>query len=191
MTVHDLGPYWIEIYSHSVDAPHVMTLPLKGWSAGVDAGDLTKVGGGTVPALTAIQDFVDLLKPFYPTTYTFDYFFIYEKLTPTSVAIPAAGGQLTGNGDQLTPGWSRATQATFLFKTALGGLMKIVLLDFASNNNFAPINFAGLTGDALAFVNYMLGADCVFVGRDGADPQFFLKIAYKLNDELRKQYHLD
>lgn len=191
MTVHDLGPFFVEIFSHSADAPHVQTLPLEGWTPGTGAGDLSTVGGSSVPALTAIQDYCDLLAPFFPSTNLWDYFFIYSKPTPTSDAVPVAGGTLTTIGSNGTPGWSRATQATFTFKTSGGNLFKVVLLDCATGNNFAPINFATLTGDALTFVNYMLSADSVFVGRDGNDAQFFLKIAYKLNDELRKQYHLD
>lgn len=192
MTVNSLYPAYLEINYHSSFAPHVMTIPLISWEPSVDiAGELGTWGGTPVQASDGVQTLVDLLLPFFPSTVEFDYFFVHTYASPTADPVVAAGATLTGAGSAGTPGWSKATQATFTFKTAAGGLSKSVLLDNATGNNFNPLNFASLTGDALTYVNWYLSDDSFIAGRDNARPSFFLKISYDLNDALRKQYHMD
>lgn len=185
------GPYFIRFFYTSSFAPHVMTVPLKGWSAGVDNGDFDVWGGGTLPVVDSVDDFITLIKPFFPTTVDFTHYSIYSQPTPTSDAVPVVTAPIaSGAGTNVAPGWSRAVSSTFNFKTDLGGNFKIVLLDSASGDAFNPISLTDITGAALAFVNFIIGDDSFFAGRDGGRPSFCQRITYDLNDGLRKQYHM-
>lgn len=191
MTVHDIGPFYAELAYHSAYAPHEMTIPVRQWSAGAGNGELLQRSGSLVDTDTIMGDFVDLLKAFFPASVSFDYFRIFSKPTPTSTPILVASGTLGVAGTNATAGWTKATTATFTFKTAVGNVAKIQLLDMGNNNSWDRVLFSTLGGDGLAFVNWYTGVENPFVGRDNEDVAYFEQISYDLNDALRKQYHMN
>jgi hypothetical protein len=192
MTVNSLSPYYVEINYHSAYAPHVMTMPLIGWSPGTDpTGDLELADGGSDVAGDVMLEYISLIAPFFPATVEWDYWTIFSMPTPTDTPIPVAAAASAVVGSNATPGNTKAVQATWTFKTNLGGIFKIVMLDMGNNNSFERVNFVNLGVAGTALVDYIVGDTSPFQGRDNGRPTFFMQIAYDLNDKLREQYHMN
>jgi len=91
-------------------------------------------------------------------------------------------------GTDTAIGWAEAVQRTFTWRTAVGGIAKLVQLDVATGNNFGryPTVIAPYTGILTAF--QAIGA--AWSGRDGTKPTAFKNVTVTLNEQLRRSYHL-
>jgi hypothetical protein len=186
-----LGPWFVQIASHSAFAPHIQTIPTLPWTPGVGYGEFDTWAAGTKAADDMIEEFVDLQAPFFPTSYAWDYFTIYSQPTIADPAIPVIGKVLTQVGTAGAGGEIKATQATWSFKTTTGGLFKLVQLDLKAAAGFTKTTPTTLTVDAQNLVDAVQDQANGWSGRDGARPSFFLQIAYTLNEKLRRQYHMN
>lgn len=186
-----LYPSFVEIKYHSAYAPHVMTIPTKQWTPGAGFGTFATWAGGTIAADTMIEALVTLMLPFFRATVIFDSFTVFTMDTPTSPAVPRASKVLTGVGTSSASAPYKATQATWTVKTNAHSLAKIVMLDVATGGSFEKITFATLTGDAAAFINEWFLDTNGWSARIDGKPDFFLQIAYTMNEKLRKEYHMD
>jgi hypothetical protein len=137
-----------------------------------------------------IDALVGVLVPFYPTTYVFDNWTIFHQPADPGPSFPQVGGVFTSiEGTDATPGWAKATQATMWWKTATFGDMKLVMLDFASQDNFDKTTVlidARLTN----LDGVVTNVNWAWAGRDNQRPATFKSATVKLNDELRKQYRM-
>lgn len=186
-----LGPWFVEINSHSAYAPHVQTVPTLAWNPGLTYGEFVTWDGVGKAADDMIEEFVDAQAPFFPASYAWDNFVIYSQPTPADPAIPVIGKVLTqsGTGAETTP--NKAVQATWSLKTTLGGLFKITMLDVFASANFAKTTPANASPDALALIDLVSDQGMGFAGRDNGRPSFFLQVSYTLNEKLRRQYYMD
>jgi hypothetical protein len=187
------GPYYFQLNSHSIYAPHTATVQTGNWTNATSAGGKGQFidwNGDGQDALAMIEGYVDLLAPFYPTTYIFDNWTIFNQPFDPGPSFPRTSGVLTGKvGTDATPGWDKATQATLWWKTTGFGDMKIALLDFGSNDDFNKAST--LTPGRLTDLNdYITDMAWAFAGRDNNRPATFKSSTVKLNDELRKQYRM-
>lgn len=190
MAENSLFPAFVELNYHSAYSPHVMTIPLKGWNPGVGFGDIDTWSGSSSPADTMIEDLVDKLVPFFPSSVVFDSFVIYTKATVDAQSIPRAAKTLGVSGTNITVGNNKAVQGTITAKTSLGGVAKIVLLDVQSGNSFERVTVPNYSAALEAFVNFWFGSAQGFAGRDGGQPYFFLQVSYTLNEKLRREYRM-
>lgn len=188
MTVNFRGPYWVEILSHSIYAPHSQNICIKNWTPGGGYGDIENWDATTQPADTMIDALITLEKAFYPASYTFDGWLVWKQLLPTDVPLIVADKNIAVVGTNATPGNTKAVQATWTFRTTIGGIFKIVQLDMGNNNSFEKVKFAGLGADGLAFVQELEVVTNGWSGRDNARPNFFNQVAYTLNEKLRRSY---
>jgi hypothetical protein len=191
MTVNSLFPAFVELSYHSEFAPHVMTIPTLAWNDGPDAGVFDTWDTFGVDADDMVQGYVTLAAPFFPATVSFDSYTIFTMDDPTAQAIPRASKAVVVAGSNATPGWYKAVQATFTFKTDLGGVFKNVLLDVGVGNDFDPKRSIDVSGPTLAFIDYLMAVENGWAGRDGGQPSFFLQVSNDLNDKLREQYHMN
>jgi len=188
---NSLSPAFVQIQYHSLYGPHVMTLPTRPWTPDLDYGTYECWDSTTKAADDMIEELILLMVPFFPTSTEFDSFTVYTKATPTGPAIPRVSKANGEAGTAGTPGWSKATEAIWTFKTADGGLAKLDFLDFASQNSFDKVTFAGLSGGPLALVDAFTGDSNAWSGRDDSQPMTFLQISYGLNKALRKRYFMN
>lgn len=191
MTVNSLSPAFVQIQYHSAYAPHVMTLPTTNWTADADYGLFETWAGGTKAADDMIEELILLMVPFFPSTVEFDYWTIFTKADGTAPNIPRVGKASGEPGTAVAPGATKATQATWSFKTEGTGLSKIVMLDVNTNNSFEKVTPGELAGAALALADKWTADTEGWSGRDNTQPSFFLQIAYTINEKLRREYHMD
>lgn len=191
MAPNSLSPAFVVLNYHSDYGAHKQTLPTKTYNPG-SPGTFDTWSGSTIDASDMVNDFVDLIAPFFPATVNFDYFEIFTKATPTSDSVLRHSEVLSQVGTNATPGWSKATEAVWTFKTTLNGLYKITMLDVGNNNSWDKATFSDLAGDSLAFVQYLVNDTTHgWSGRDDGDPATFLQISYGLNKALRRKYNMN
>lgn len=190
MAPNSLSPSYVVIDYHSLYGAHKMTLPTTQYNPGTP-GTFDVHGGGTINASDMVNDFVDLIAPFFPDVVEFDFYQVFLKATATADSVLAFSEELSQIGTNATPGWTKATEAVWSFKSVTNGLYKVALLDMGNNNSWDKVTFADLTGASLAFVNYLTGAGHGWAARDNGQPTTFLQIAYGLNKALRRKYNMN
>lgn len=190
MAANSLHPSFVRIHYHSPFGLHVMTLPTLQFTnvaPGV-AGDFEtwdEVGKDAIDMVTELV--TELCDQYQEEDITFDSFDVFNMATPTSDPEWRYGGTLAmdGTGVALT-GWRQATQATFTFRTTLGGIMRLVLLDKPTNNAFGRYTVPG--APELAIINEITSDGNGWAGRDGGQPLVFKNVTVKTNDRLRREY---
>jgi len=191
MAPNSLSPAYIVINYHSPFGAHKMTLPTREYAIGTPTGTFLSWAGPTVDALDMVNDFVDLIAPFFPATVSFDFYEVFTKADATADSVFAEATTLSQVGTSASGGWAKASEAVFSLKTLANGEYKVALLDFDSGDGWDKITFAGLAGASLAFVNYLLGGTHAFSGRDDNRPGTFRQISYGLNAALRRKYGMN
>jgi len=167
-----------------------MTLPTLQYHPG-SPGTFDTRGGGTMDASVMVNDFVDLIAPFFPSGVHWDFFQVFLKADATADSVLSLSETLSQVGSNATPGWSKATEAVWSYKTDENSLYKISMLDLGNNNSFDKVDFATLAGDALAFNNYLVDGVHGWAARGPGQPTSFLQIAYGLNKALRRKYNMN
>lgn len=190
-----IGPTVAQIAYHSAYGAHTMDIPLRQWTApsvGDILGSVPRWSDDTlIPVDTMLEDLIDLYKPFFPTTVSFDTIQIFTQATPTSSLVPVAGASLTGfDGTQATPGWTKAVQTTISVRDTNANLAKYVFLDCASFNSYDAIR--GLVGqaDLAAIIAFVIDDANAFSSRAGFKPALFIGAFRTLNERLRKAYRM-
>lgn len=191
MTPNSLSPAYAVINYHSEFGSHKMTIPTTNYNPGAPVGTFDIPGGGIINASDMINDLVDAIVAFFPDTVAFDFFEIFTKATATADSVLRLSQTMAQVGASATPGWTKAAEAVWSFKTLGNGLFKLVFLDFDSGDQWDKITFSGLTGPALTLVNYLNGGGHGWTGRDDTSPGTFLQIAYGLNKALRRKYNMN
>lgn len=168
-----------------------MTIPTKEYHPGTPSGSFDQWSGGVIDADDMVNDIVDLLKPFFPASTSFDFYEIFTKATATADSILNSSATLSQVGTSVLAGWSKAAEAIWSFKSSTNGIFKISLLDFDSGDGWDKITFSGLAGDSLAFVNYMYDGNHGWAARDDGQPNSFLQLSFGLNKALRRKYNMN
>src|SRR4029453_11902389 len=195
MTVHSLFPCSVNIFYRTVNAPHMMTIPLTEWSpisVGHSAGTNLDWTAAQVDTDDTIQDFIDLIKAFFDTTTTFNHYTINTYEDADAPARPQVTKAITtgaGTGTDTIP----AAQATFNYKTTAFGTFKIVLLDARVSATFNPLDtlVSPANDDEIAVNAFVMDNTTPFGGRDGFQVSVWKRNTYTLNEKLRASYHLD
>jgi len=195
MTANSLYPAFVRIDYTSIYGPHSMTIPSVPVIAAVGGGapyvfDL-RGAAIDVPVSTSVEDFVDVIKPFFIASTIFNSYTLFTMADPEATPVPVQGGALNiaGTGGDTT--WEKAVQWTITWRTDSFGIFKLVLLDAVSNNNFDKITDAD-SDVGLDPVNEYVTADVTWIaGRDGGRPDVFLQAAKTLNEKLRRSYRMN
>lgn len=194
MTEHSLFPCSAQIFYRTVNAPHMMNVPLREWSpisGGHPAGTNLDWTSTQVDTDTFMQAFADLLKPFYDTTTTFSHYIINtydDEFSPARPQIQKSFVTAAGTGGDTIP----AAQATFNYKTSNFGAFKLVMLDARVSSTFGKLTSLSspANDDEIALNAFVLDPTSPFQGRDQFQVTAWHSITYTLNEKLRKSYHL-
>jgi len=188
-----LSPAFVLLNYHSEFAPHKQIVPTLNWFDETSSG-----GSGTFDSWTAghidaddmIKDLVNAMKDAYPTTITYDNYVIFTQADATANPVPVAAGTLAIDGTVVTPGWYKAVQGTFSWRTSAFGLSKLVLLDLASGDDFDKNNTVPGSGP-LFNMNAEVTADAKgWSGQDNGQPMTFISVTKTLNEKLRRAYRM-
>lgn len=191
MAQGSLAPAYLRVLYRSAYAPHVMTLPVKGWSPGAGIGDLDTWDSGTIPVTDWVTDYLALAAPFFPSTVNFYGVEVFTKADEDSPSIFSGAASTDVDGSNATPGNTKAVQATWVFSGVTGKPFKIVMLDVGNNNSFEPVTLAGLSAPAIAFSNFVTADDTPLSCRQNDRPAVFRQVTYTLNAALQRQYHMN
>lgn len=193
MTESSPGPFFVKINTQSAYAPHSLQIPTL--NASVAIGDPSHWNflhplGDTEDVTAAIGELCALMQPFFHTSYSFDNFVLYSQPDPDDVATPVFSDTIALLGTSASPGWDKATQCTFTFRTNEFGIFKLIMLDYDSGNNFDRVTVLPSGGADDLLRDYIVNIDSWIVGRDGGKPQTFLQKSSTLNEKLRRSYRM-
>lgn len=190
--VNRLFPSYFVVNSNSVHGYHRQTVPTSKWTNGGGAfGQFLAWDATQADAETMIDAFITAEAEFFPTTYTFTSWEIFDLDTPTTSPLLVRAKNVSIAGTVATPGWTKAAQAVWSFKSNLGGDIFYDMLDVATLNSFDKITSATASADQIAFIDLVTDDANGFAGRDNGQPNFFLQIAFGLNSKLRREYRMN
>jgi hypothetical protein len=172
-----------------------MTLPCVPILPAVDSdGVLFDLRGAEIDVAAdgAINDFVNLLKPLFFSTYHWSSYTIFTQDGAGGTPVPIQSKALTqvGTSAEATSVPAKAWQQTMTFRADDFTLFKLVLLD--SPIAFGTDRIVNVSGN----VNYeALRAYCVapetwLASRGGGRPNTFLQLSSTLNEKLRRSYRM-
>lgn len=188
-----LYPAFVQIEYASEFAPHVMTLPTREWNdAGgtPDSGEFECWDSSFQEADTMITDFILLLSEMFPASVNFNRYTIFTMSAPVAPAIPVYTQAIDYPGLSVAPGWYKAVQQTWSFKTTVASDAKLVLLDAASANAFNKLQTGGFSADVIAIANAYGAPTNGWSARVDGRPFSLNQITFTLNEKLRRNYNM-
>lgn len=196
MAENSLSPAFVRINYASGYGLHTMTVPSVPYilpDVGHVSGQFDLRGAElSTSAGDAVQDYVDLLKPFFHTSTTFIDYIIFTQEDEDAAPVPRFSDTIAEAGTNSSTSWRKAVQATATWRTEDFGLFKVVLLDVVSGNQFDPYSSAAAAGTPMVNLDAYVRADESWLsGRDGAQPGVFLGMTWTLNEKLRKAYRMN
>lgn len=190
--VNRLFPSYAVVNYNSAYGFHRQSIPCTKWTNGGGAfGQFLAWDATQADAETMLDAFVTAEAEFFPTTVHFTSWEIFDLDTDTTPPLLVRAKNIAIDGTVATPGWSKAAQAVWSFKTDLGGDVFYDMLDVATLNVFDKITSATASADENAFIALVTDSANGFAGRDNGKPNFFLQIAFGLNSKLRREYRMN
>jgi len=173
MAPNSLFPSYVLLQYTSAFGQHFMTIPTLLWNdtpgATGDAGVFTTWDSVGRSADDMINDLVDAMAVFWKNDTTFDLYTIYTLADAEATPQPRVAKPLTQVGSNVSTSWSKAVETTFMMRTDLFGIRRLVFLDAPSGNLFDKISQFDTSPEALAIL-------------------ILTQITYTLNEKLRKEY---
>lgn len=192
---NSLYPAFVRLFYQSNFSPHTMTIPTRAW---IDPNDPDESGGyinwngDGIVAADMINALVDDLVDLMDETSAFNSYIIYTLASPTAPPIIRRVYPLTDVGTVSDSFQVKATQHTFSMLDTEGAKMKLVLLDAPVQAGYEPVKtLATLSAAEQAVIGDLLTPDAAWSSRNGARPATFRRKTVKLNDKLRRAYHMD
>lgn len=186
MPVNSLSPGYLEVkytYSNLLHRMRIPVQPAAGWVIGTEPSVVDN-GGNNVILTTAMNNFLTPFRAMFANTTevvsTDAWFYPLDVNNPVWVYTLLHGVQGTNTGTN-TP----SSQMTVSFRTSLGGIAKLVMLEgvFTPNvRNSYPFGAGALT----TLMNQMLGTGGIWRGRDGGKLVSPIWSTSKTNDAVRK-----
>jgi hypothetical protein len=193
MTEYSKYPGYIDFEYSSAYSVHHMQLKTKEWNPAGGTGGLGSYeawDASTIGAEAMIDAMVDVLKPFFLGTTSFDAATIYTLSAVGSPAIPRAGKVLSVAGTSTESTQAKAVQETWTFRDVDWGICRIVMLDAPTGAGFEPItDITGVT-EAEDLVAEFTAVTNAWASPADGRPATFRRIVYTLNDGLRRQYDM-
>lgn len=189
---NSLYPASVVVDYHSPYGFHKMTLPIKAINNPEDATGnytVTNWDGDTILLQDMIEALVTELLPRFASTVEFDSFTPFHYPTIDDPPIPLLTIALAMVGTAGTPGWYKATMETQIMRDTEAQICKLVLLDFASGNNFEKYTNPATAGVEDIFL-VLTSIEWGFSSRNGKRPASFVARTATLNQKLREEYRM-
>lgn len=192
MAANSLYPAFFRLFSQSAFAPHVSTHPTLAYTpvSGED-GTFENWESDNIDAGEMIEDFVDLLLPFYDATTEFLTAIIFTQGSAEAEPQPRRTISFTGKTGTSIAAVVPASMSQYTFRTDNFGLAKIVMLDAPVTTNFLPITSLSASVALGDLFDFLTDTTKAMAGRDNGRIDAFIRGTFKINDELRHQYRLD
>lgn len=189
MAHNSLAPAFVKLYYSYSGIVHVQTIPCQPSgtpTVGTEPNVVPKTGG-PIAFSQFMTDYMVVFRPMFSSVTTVISAEFWYQPTPTSdpIWIYEHPINLAGStGATNTP----MGQAVMTFRTALGGIQKVYLMEpqSALTMNLRTAGTA-FSGAIVNFSNYIKGSTSCFLGRDNAAPMVPIYLSTKFNDALRKR----
>lgn len=148
--------------------------------------DFQALGGGSVNAVTAANNFWAFIRPMYNNSISSSFVTLWRYVTDTNrefiSAVALTNPLCTGGAPQVMQ------QATLTFRTALGGLMKLVILEANQSGNATVPLIANATGNVFQqLAAHIMSASGVVQGIDNSFPVTPLRDSRGQNEKLFRE----
>jgi hypothetical protein len=194
MTVHTLKPSYIEVDYHSDDGHHKMFLPTKQHFPPTEDFAMGYYVNWSDENVDAIEMYTALLESFlpnFPESVAFDSVNFWDFSDEANKFIWSCGTNLVDFvGSSVTPGWFKAAEGILSFRTTLGNVSKLTLLDVATANNWDKKTALEDITALEPTVDAWTSVDWAWAGRDNARPAVFRQYTKNLNEKLRVEYDM-
>lgn len=148
--------------------------------------DLATKDASTVDAQTAIEGFVNAIKPIFHTGAIFGEAILYSVPFGTTIKNFISSHSLTGFAGTAAGSGNLANQSTFTFRSQEGGILKIVALETVSTDR-TRVPLATQTGVIGTFRDYVIATDTWLLARDTSYPISAIGYANGGNERLFKK----
>lgn len=189
MTQNSLSPAFVKLqYAHGASA-HTMTIPVRINGTPVPGGtnSLEKhVGFGfSIDFVTAMDTWAEMLAPFFYTDVAFVAADLWSQPTPADDPVWIQSTSLTqvGGAEAVTV---VASEAVFTFRSHLGGLFRLYLMEPSLLVN-AKVLPAAFNASEITLSDFVTGDDSWLYARDNGKPITCLGLKTKTNDVLRRK----
>jgi len=187
MAINSLSPAFIRLYYSNSGRQHVSVLPTKFFGTPVP-GTAPNVlihsdGSNTFTAFMSV--YINALDVFFDTITSFDYADIWSQPTPEDDPVWIYTYNSGAIGTSVT-NLEIASQLAMSFRTSLGGVLRIYMMEQAEPVNQA-VSYADMGVGAKAFADLVIGGSSAIYGRDGGKPVACLGYKTKTNDVLRRR----
>lgn len=192
---NSLSPAFVKLEYTSDFGPHVALLPLRAAPAFDPDPSLTTIENWALANVNLedmITTLVNAMADFYTPADAFTLYSVFTQLTATADPVFREtlrfATPIVGTSASTT--WRKASQLTATFRTSLGGISKLVMLDALSFNLWdIQVDPTG-SADLIALINEWTQDISAWAGRDGGQPTTFLQLTKTLNEKLRKAYRM-
>jgi hypothetical protein len=188
---NSLSPNFIKIRYSSFYGAHVMTIPSVPIATGTGIPAFTLRGAELpIQVPTAVADFVNVLKPMFPTNTTFIDFTAWSQPGVGDVPVPIYTGALNIVGTAAPADSSKATQRTWTWRADDYTLFKSVHLDVPMSGDYDKVVTLPSSGTLFNFNAYVVADATWIASRGGGRPNTFLSFTETLNEKLRRSYRM-
>jgi len=186
------NPAFVVIDYHSAFGPHKLQLGIADIQNVGDAPDAltaTAWDASSRNIKSMVEDLIVEMVGRFPAAASFDSCSVFSQPLPTDLPFFAGAFDVSSIGTAAVPGWSKATQESVNMRDTAGFMVKVVLMDFASGNDFTKylepiaIGVNGITAEMFAVTN-------AWASRAGNKPSTFISRTATLNEKLRRAYRL-
>lgn len=191
---NSLSPAFVKIDYTSRFAPHTMTIPsvpLNNMGV-VDTAPNFDLRGAEIDVGVdgAINDFVDVLLPFFLPSTRFNSYTVFSQPGVGDVPVPVWSAPINKPGTSVKTTLDKAMEQIYTFRADDFGLFKLYLLDVpAEFNQDRETSFAARPAHQ-ALVEYVTALETWIAARSGGRPNVFLQVTEKQNDKLRRSYRM-
>lgn len=186
-----LGPYQLRIKYSYAGRSHTMSFEV-GSAIGAEPPSYRVLYGNAIAhateAQTAAEEFQTALRGCFSTSVAFNGWELWHSVDGGAPVFTYSGtfANPTGSNVQATVPYG---MAVFSFRTGLFGKFRLQLMEsvLLLNEVHGYGDFAA--GDPRkVLVDYILSADGICKGRDGAQPTNFIRVSTKTSDALRRRH---
>jgi hypothetical protein len=193
MAGNSLYPAFFRLFYTVSNLAHVMTVPTSTWnlpSGGHPQGTFTNWNDAEIDADDMIQAYAALLQPFWLDNTNLDQYIIYRQAGPSDPPQPVAGNLIDLPGTNAGSGWFQAVQQTNIWRDFQFKILKIVMLEVPTANNFGKTTSLPGSGALFNLNAFITDQDQAIATRNGAPPLNYLSTTETLNEKLRAERRL-
>lgn len=187
MAINSLAPSFVKIRYTVATIEHVMTLPVEidGAITVGESPQLKRRAASSSDFVGNLTAFTEVLDSCFDDNCAFGTGEIWSQPTPADDPLWVYTYGLANTGESTTD-YLRAEQVVMTFRSTLGGLFKLYLMETYFPPNQAS-GYSGMAAELKTLADYIMGESSWIKARDNGWPIACLGMKSKTNDVLRRK----